>query len=157
MKLITLQQMNLMGEQAAQLPRLRTHHLLHDDKREPVQRMTIAMEPGTYIRPHRHPHGWELLTPLRGRFVVLQFDDRGAVTRRIMLGEENRLLEMPANVWHTVLSVDAGGVLFEVKPEPYQPLAAEDCMTWAPPEGGDGIDAVLRWYATAQEGDRYPG
>ncbi|VEA71212.1 Uncharacterised protein [Serratia rubidaea] len=80
MKLITLQQMNLMGEQAAQLPRLRTHHLLHDDTREPVQRMTIAMEPGTYIRPHRHPHGWELLTPLRGRFVVLQFDDRGAVT-----------------------------------------------------------------------------
>lgn len=157
MKLITQQQMNTMGEQAAQLPRLRTHHLLHDDINEPVQRMTIAMEPGTYIRPHRHPQSWELLTPLRGRFVVLQFDDHGAVIRRIMLGEENRLLEMPANVWHTVLSVDAGGVLFEVKPGPYQPLTAEDCMRWAPPEGGDGIEAVLRWYATAQEGDRYPG
>ncbi|MCL0374883.1 hypothetical protein M3C02_24710, partial [Klebsiella pneumoniae subsp. pneumoniae] len=26
--------------------------------------------PGTYVRPHRHPHTFELLLPLRGRFVV---------------------------------------------------------------------------------------
>ncbi|MEY7168409.1 WbuC family cupin fold metalloprotein, partial [Enterobacter hormaechei] len=38
------------------------------------------MEPGTYVRPHRHPHTFELLLPLRGRFVVLNFDDRGTVT-----------------------------------------------------------------------------
>ncbi|OVK02745.1 hypothetical protein B8052_25125, partial [Klebsiella pneumoniae] len=25
--------------------------------------------PGTYVRPHRHPHTFELLLPLRGRFV----------------------------------------------------------------------------------------
>ncbi|MDO2167347.1 WbuC family cupin fold metalloprotein, partial [Escherichia coli] len=35
--------------------------------------------PGTYVRPHRHPHTFELLLPLRGRFVVLNFDDRGTV------------------------------------------------------------------------------
>ncbi|HBW4050711.1 TPA: cupin fold metalloprotein, WbuC family, partial [Klebsiella pneumoniae] len=29
------------------------------------------------MRPHRHPHTFELLLPLRGRFVVLNFDDRG--------------------------------------------------------------------------------
>ncbi|MDW6840665.1 glutathione S-transferase N-terminal domain-containing protein, partial [Escherichia coli] len=27
------------------------------------------IEPGTYVRPHRHPHTFELLLPLRGRFV----------------------------------------------------------------------------------------
>ncbi|MFY1004747.1 hypothetical protein ACNF5F_25185, partial [Escherichia coli] len=27
-------------------------------------------KPGTYVRPHRHPHTFELLLPLRGRFVV---------------------------------------------------------------------------------------
>lgn len=114
------------------------------------------MEPGTYIRPHRHPQTWELLTPLRGRFVVLQFNDDGVVTQRTLLGEETKVLEMPAFTWHAVLSVDAGGVVFEVKQGPYQALTEEDCMPWAPQEGGEGTEAVMRWYATAQVGDRYP-
>ena len=33
------------------------------------------MEPDTLIRPHRHPQTWELLLPLRGRFIVLHFDE----------------------------------------------------------------------------------
>ena len=60
-----------------------------------MQRPAIAMEPGTYIRPHRHPQT-ELLTKLRGRFVVLQFNDDGVVTQRTLLGEETKVLEMPA-------------------------------------------------------------
>ncbi|WP_244956342.1 WbuC family cupin fold metalloprotein, partial [Enterobacter kobei] len=40
----------------------------------------VTIVPGTYVRPHRHPHTFELLLPLRGRFVVLNFDDRGTVT-----------------------------------------------------------------------------
>lgn len=55
-----------------------------------------------------------------------------------------------------MLSVDAGGVVFEVKQGPYQALTEEDCMQWAPQEGGEGTEAVMRWYATAQVGDRYP-
>ncbi|OXK65154.1 hypothetical protein CD802_26780, partial [Escherichia coli] len=44
--------------------------------------MPSLLPPGTYVRPHRHPHTFELLLPLRGRFVVLNFDDRGTVTHR---------------------------------------------------------------------------
>lgn len=29
-------------------------------------------------------------------------------------------------------------------------------MPWAPQEGGEGTEEVMRWYATAQVGDRYP-
>ncbi|WP_305855864.1 WbuC family cupin fold metalloprotein, partial [Klebsiella pneumoniae] len=46
----------------------------------------VYINPGTYVRPHRHPHTFELLLPLRGRFVVLNFDDRGTVTHRAILG-----------------------------------------------------------------------
>ncbi|NJY33575.1 cupin fold metalloprotein, WbuC family, partial [Escherichia coli] len=46
----------------------------------------VDFVPGTYVRPHRHPHTFELLLPLRGRFVVLNFDDRGTVTHRAILG-----------------------------------------------------------------------
>ncbi len=64
------------------------------------------MEPGTYIRPHRHRHTFELLLPLKGRFVVLNFDDHGVVTNRVVLGETRTALEMEAGTWHTVLPPD---------------------------------------------------
>ena len=89
------------------------------------------MEPGTYIRPHRHRHTFELLLPLKGRFVVLNFDDHGVVTNRVVLGETCTALEMEAGTWHTVLSLDAGGMVFEVKQGAYQPLAEIDTMDWA--------------------------
>jgi cupin fold WbuC family metalloprotein len=72
------------------------------------------MEPGTYVRPHRHPHTFELLLPLRGRFVVLNFDDQGVVTRRVVLGEACMALEMEAGTWHAVLSLDHGGVILKL-------------------------------------------
>ncbi|KFK93645.1 MULTISPECIES: WbuC family cupin fold metalloprotein [unclassified Serratia (in: enterobacteria)] len=155
MKQITAHDLTTMSEQAATVVRLRAHRTLHEELSDPVQRLAIAMEPGTYIRPHRHPQTWELLTPLRGRFVVLQFNDDGVVTQRTLLGEETKVLEMPASTWHAVLSVDPGGVVFEVKQGPYRALAEEDCMAWAPPEGGEGTAAVMRWYATAKVGDRF--
>ncbi|WP_067709745.1 MULTISPECIES: WbuC family cupin fold metalloprotein [unclassified Erwinia] len=157
MKQITHADLVKMSGQAASVPRLRAHRTLHEELSDPVQRLAIAMEPGTYIRPHRHPQTWELLTPLKGRFVMLQFDDEGAVTHRTVLGEEVLLQEIPALTWHAVLSLDAGGVIFEVKHGPYQPLTEDDCMHWAPPEGAEGTEAVMAWYAHAQPGDRFAG
>lgn len=63
---------------------------------------------------------------------------------------------MAAGTWHAVLSVDSGGVIFEVKQGPYQPLAEQDCLPWAPPEGAAATEALMRWYATAQVGDHFP-
>ena len=73
------------------------------------------MEPDTLVLPHRHPHTFELLLPLRGRFVVLIFDEAGKVTERTVLGEVCSAVELPANIWHAVLSLDTGGMIFEVK------------------------------------------
>lgn len=103
MKQITFSDLQQQSEQAAHSPRLRAHRNLHPDLSDPVQRLAIAMEPGTYVRPHRHPHTFELLTALSGRFLVLNFDDSGNVTRRVVLGEECKVLEMDAGTWHAVL------------------------------------------------------
>ncbi len=108
---------------------------------------------GTYVRPHRHPHTFELLLPLRGRFVVLNFDDRGTVTHRAILGETCTVLEMAAGTWHAVLSLDTGGIIFEVKHGGYQPVAADDYAHWAPAEGEPGTTELMAWYAQAQVGD----
>lgn len=156
-KHITFSELTEQSAAAAQAPRLRAHRNLHPELSDPVQRLAIAMEPGTYIRPHRHPHTFELLIPLRGRFVVLNFDDEGTVTRRMVLGETCAVLEMAAGTWHAVLSLDTQGVIFEVKHGGYQPVEEQDYMRWAPAEGEPGVSDVMAWYASAEIGDRYPG
>jgi cupin fold WbuC family metalloprotein len=153
MKTITLSDMQQQSETAATSPRLRAHRNFHPELSDPVQRLAIAMEPGTYIRPHRHPHTFELLFALSGRFLVLHFDDQGTVIQRVILGEECKALETDAGTWHAVLSLDKGGVIFEVKHGGYQPVAEEDSAAWAPAEGADGTAKLMQWYALAQIGD----
>ena len=154
MKQITDATLDDLAQQAQASPRQRANLNLHAELDDPIQRLAIAMEPGTYVRPHRHPHTWELLYPLRGRFLVLHFDETGTVTARTVLGEDSRVLENPAGRWHAVLSLDAGGVIFEVKHGPYQPVAEADLAPWSPAAESAAAAGVLAWYGKAQVGDR---
>ncbi len=143
--------------QAQASPRRRANFNLHQDLADPVQRLAIAMEPDTLVQVHRHPQTFELLYPLRGRFVVLHFDDTGTVTARTVLGEDCQVQENPAGQWHAVLSLDVGGVIFEVKHGPYAPVGAADTAPWQPADAKDGA-ALLAWYARARVGERWqPG
>ncbi|KJN32740.1 hypothetical protein SS37_00040 [Enterobacter sichuanensis] len=45
---------------------------------------------------------------------------------------------MKAGTWHAVLSLDKGGVIFEVKHGGYQPVAGPDFAPWAPVENAPG-------------------
>lgn len=143
--------LDALARQAQTSPRRRANHNLHTDLADPVQRLAIAMEPDTLVLPHRHPQTWELLIPLRGRFLVLHFDGDGRVVGRAVLGEDCAALENPAGTWHAVLSLDAGGVIFEVKQGPYAPVTEADQAPWAA-----GCDAARlnAWYAAAAVGDR---
>ena len=155
MKQITRQQLTELASHAQSSPRLRANLNLHDTLPDPIQRLAIAMEPATLVRPHRHPHTWELLYPLQGRFIVLHFDDAGVVTDRAVLGEDCAVLETAAGQWHAVLSLDTGGVIFEVKHGPYAPIAADDFAPWAPSDGEERVPDLLAWYARAQVGERF--
>lgn len=141
-----------LSQQARQSPRLRANHNLHQELSDPVQRLAIAMEPDTLVRPHRHRQTWEMLLPLRGRFVVLCFDDTGTVTSRTLLGEGCAVIELPAGTWHAVLSLDSNGVIFEVKHGPYDAQTASEFAPWC----ADDADAAQlnAWYAQAQAGER---
>ncbi|MGL4356718.1 MAG: WbuC family cupin fold metalloprotein [Aeromonas popoffii] len=52
------------ADEAAHSPRQRMNHNLHNGLTDPIQRLAIAMEPATYIRPLRHQAAW-LLQPSR--------------------------------------------------------------------------------------------
>ena len=145
---------NLLDElsrQAQQSPRLRANHNLHQESSDPIQRLAIAMEPDTLVRPHRHLHTWEMLLPLRGRFVVLCFDDAGIVTSRTVLGEGCAVIEMPVATWHAVLSLDSGGGVFEGEHGPYDPQTGSEFSPWGAAEAS--ARSLKAWYAQGQVWD----
>lgn len=143
--------LDTLTTQARKSPRLRANQNFHADHAEAIQRLAIAMEPDTLVLPHRHPHTFEVLMPLRGNFTVLLFDDAGTVMQRIELGSDCRVIEFPANTWHAVLSRVSGAVIFEVKHGPYVPVAAADTAAWAQGRSAAELNA---WYAVAQVGER---
>jgi cupin fold WbuC family metalloprotein len=149
LKKLTASDLTSLGQQAAQSPRLRANSNLHQELSDPIQRLAIAMEPDTLVLPHRHPHTWEVLTALRGRFTVLLFDDAGKLIDRAELGEGCSVVEIPAGGWHAVLSRDVGAVIFEVKHGPYAPIAEEDFAAWSK---GSSTAELNAWYAVAQVG-----
>jgi cupin fold WbuC family metalloprotein len=151
LKKLTDLMLDTLCQQARESSRLRANHNLHEELSDPVQRLAIAMEPGTLVLPHRHPQTWEMLLPLRGRFVVLVFDDEGKVLERTVLGKECAVLELPANTWHAVLSLNQGGVIFEVKRGPYIPISEPDIAPWS-----SGLSSAVwhAWYTDARVGDK---
>ncbi|MGH8401761.1 MAG: WbuC family cupin fold metalloprotein, partial [Gammaproteobacteria bacterium] len=156
MKLIDRDLIAQLHDKAVAAPRLRTHHNLHASHEEDIQRMCMAMEPGTYIRPHRHPDKWELLLIVSGEMLVLTFDDTGKVLTRTLLsaGGFSYGMENPAGTWHAVATLAPATVVLEVKHGPYLPTAEQDFASWAPPEGHARAGEFERWYRNAQPGDK---
>jgi cupin fold WbuC family metalloprotein len=158
MKLIDRPLLADLYAKAAAAPRLRTHHNLHPSHEDPVQRMCMAMEPGTYIRPHRHPLQWELLLIVSGDMRVLYFDTEGKVLSctRLTAGGETLGMEHPAGTWHGVVTLAPGTVVFECKQGPYRPTQEPDFAPWAPPEGHARAGEFENWYRKARVGDLPP-
>ena len=159
MKRIDQTLLTTLSTQAAASPRKRAHHNLHPQLDDPVQRLCIAMEPGTYVRPHRHmqPETWEILLILSGAVALLIFDDSGKVLERIELatGGDVTAVEIPANTWHAVASLKAGTVVFEVKQGPYAPITEVNYAPWSPADG-EQAESLEGWYHQAQVGDAVP-
>ncbi len=143
---------------ACAAPRLRTHYNLHASHEDDIQRVCMAMEPGTYVRPHRHPDKWELLLIISGEMLVLTFDDHGKVLTRTVLsaGGNTCGLENSARTWHAVATLAPSTVVLEVKAGPYVPTTEQDFAFWAPPEGHARAPELECWYRSARPGDQWP-
>jgi cupin fold WbuC family metalloprotein len=160
MKQIDTATLQTLSARAAASARRRQNHNLHPVLEDPVQRLLNAIEPGTYVRPHRHPQSdkWELFVILSGRAAVLTFEDAGRVRERVELaaGGPVYVAEIPARTWHTLVALAPGTVLLEVKAGPYIPAGPEDFASWAPAEGAPASGALQQWFIGAHPGDRWP-
>jgi cupin fold WbuC family metalloprotein len=149
-----------LTRKAKDSPRKRAHHNLHPDLGDPIQRLCVAIEPGTYIRPHRHasPDTFEVFMLLRGSAVFLSFDDDGMVNERSVLkaGGPVMAVEIPSKTWHAMASLEGGTVFFEIKQGPYVQPSQHNVASWSPAEGEQFAPKFEAWYRTAKAGDAPP-
>lgn len=138
-KIISPELLNEVIQKAKNSPRGRMNHNFHDDLADPINRMLNAFEPGTYIQPHKHetPDKREVFIVLRGSLVVVFFDDSGTPTDFVLLDRDkgNYAVEIPVGTWHTVIALESGSVVYEVKDGPYFPISDKNFASWAPKEG----------------------
>ena len=156
MKSVSLSDLRRLSAEAQAAPRRRLNRNLHDRLDDPIQRLCNALEPGTYIRPHRHPDEvWESFILLSGACAIVLFDTDGTVSKRVELsGSGTVIAEIPAGAWHAVVALAADTVVVEVKPGPYLPGTF---AAWAPAEADPAAARCLSWLERAAPGDRYHG
>lgn len=148
-QLISLSLLNAVSEAAKASPRQRKNYNFHLDDQDICHRLLNALEPDTYIPPHRHLHPTkaESIVILRGRVGVLFFDTDGRPTQHCTLqpGSEILGVDISPGVYHSLVALVAGSVFFEAKAGPYVPAGADERAAWAPAENTAEAGAYLAW------------
>ena len=133
--------------QAQAAPRKRKNHNFHAGDAAPCQRLLNAVEPESYIPPHRHldPLKDETLLLLSGRIGIVFFDEQCTITSDAVLdANASRFgVTILAGAFHTLVSLIIGTVFFEAKAGPYAPLSPDERASWAPGEGDPAAAAYL--------------
>jgi cupin fold WbuC family metalloprotein len=127
------------SNKAVHSARKRMNYNFHKEDAATLQRMLNAMEPDTYIQPHKHenPDKVEAFFVLRGRILLIEFNDKGDITDHMILDPKtgNYGGEIAPRTWHTLISLEKGSVAYEVKDGPYDPSVDKNFAIWAPAEG----------------------
>lgn len=115
---------------AKESERLRMNFNLHDSLDAKAQRLLNALEPGTLLPIHRHPHTAETYLLLRGSIRVLFYNEDKTVKESFLLNPKEGAygVHILMGQWHTLEVLESGSVIFEVKDGPYMPLGKEDLM-----------------------------
>lgn len=131
--------------------RMRQHRNLHQSYDDPCQCLFNAIEPYSYIQPHRHGSNPsdERLFAVRGLMALLIFNEIGRVVDIVKFGTEKYGddiavgVSISSHIWHTVVALENGSILCEVKAGPFDPNQPKDLATWAPSEGSAGATDYL--------------
>jgi cupin fold WbuC family metalloprotein len=149
---VTESQIAALLEESRASVRRRAHLLLHAGHADPVQRLLIALQPGTYVRPHQHSAQWEMLTLHRGRADVLAFAADGTLRERHALHPSAPVIQIPQGTWHGAVVLEPDTIVMEVKPGPYRP---NEFAAWAPEENAPSAAQFVPWVETARAGTRW--
>src|SRR5581483_5608716 len=116
--------------------RRRESLVLHRGDTDPLQRMINCVEPGSYLRPHRHvrPPKAETIVLLRGAMGFIPFLDDGTPDREnfVLLHPSRGALVVDCReaIWHTFVALEPGTAVFEAKNGPYDPSTDKEFAPW---------------------------
>ena len=159
-KQITSKELKQLAENAVSSGRKRSNWNLHPTLGDTVQRFFNAIEPGSYVCPHRHEgeDRWELFLAVQGSAMVLTFDTDGRIAEKVIVAPQGEVtgVEIPGNTWHTLLALEPSTILYETKQGPYQATSDKGFAPWAPREGHPACASFLEWYIHGQTGSNPP-
>lgn len=111
-----------LSAQAKVNPCLRQMYDLRNSPEDSNQRFLNALEPGTILPIHKHPHCNSIIIVLRGAVRHFEYDDEGNVTQQIDARPKDGvqpLTQIEKNKWHNLECLESGTVIFEFKDEKY--------------------------------------
>ncbi len=148
MMVITRELVEQVSADAVRNPRLRQNFNIHPSNESRCHRLLNAIEPGSYIRPHRHIDSEkdEAFILMSGRLGIVTFTDEGVVAETVLLShaDGNLAVDIPHGVYHTAFSLEPGTVFYETKAGPYRQLSEDEKGLWAPEDGDPQAQAYLK-------------
>lgn len=151
-KRLTQELLDSVIEQARRSPRQRQNYDFHE-RAEKVQRFINVLQPGTYVRPHRHlrspeVNGFEFFLVIQGELGMIILDENGKIlqTERIGANSGTRGIELPEGMFHTLVVLAPDTVILELKEGPYNPSTDKEFMDGFPAEGTPAAEQMVqRW------------
>src|SRR5450631_4320072 len=145
--IVTRELLARITAEARNSPRLRKNHNIHPSDESRCHRLLNAIEPASYIRPHRHldPEKDEAFILMSGRLGIILFSPEGVVEQVVVLSLEsgNLAADIPHGCYHSAVSLQPGTVFYEAKAGPYLPLTEAETADWAPLENDPAAPAYL--------------
>ena len=134
---ITTDLISKIVDQARISPRLRMNHNFHPELSDPVQRLINALEPWTYIRPHKHTTKEESFVLLCGIVLAVVFNEDGSIREHAILSKDSGTLgiEFEENCYHMLTSLETGSAVYEIKEGPFVPHTEGSSAPFSPKEG----------------------
>lgn len=114
---------------------------IHRQQEAEVQRLINFLQPGTYIRPHKHPmpHATESIVLLQGSIRFFTFDGDGNVQTDSTLSSKTipDVIDIEPGTWHSFIVLEPDTIIFECKKGPYNAETDKNFASWAPAEGDE--------------------
>ena len=115
---------------AQESPRRRMNYDLRTSSADGSQRMLNVLMTDTVVPIHRHVDTSETVIVCRGKVREEFYDAQGNKTAEFVLeaGGECPAVQVPMGMYHTLVCLEDGSVIFEAKDGAYDPVKTEDFL-----------------------------
>jgi cupin fold WbuC family metalloprotein len=131
----------------------------HPDGDDTLHEMIIAIDPSSYIRPHKHPGKSEAFHIIEGEVDIVVFTDEGEIDRVVPLGPPGGgrpfYYRMSRAFFHTLIIRSDVLIVHEITNGPFRPSAT--IFADFAPEDGDAEQAAAYQVELLQRVAALPG